>query len=75
MYINDLPDVLVDCNDHMYTDDVQLYTSTRKENIDTCLHLINRDLNGIDNWASANGLCINPSKLKFIILSRTWIEY
>ena len=69
MYINDLPDVLVDCNVHMYADDGQLYTSTRKENIDTRLHLINRGLDRIDNWASANELCINRSKFKFIMLS------
>ena len=50
---------------------MQLYTSTRKENIDSCLHLINRDLDIIDSRASANGLCINPSKFKCIMLSRT----
>ena len=36
MYINDLPDVLVDCRVHIYADDVQFYTCTRKENIDSC---------------------------------------
>ena len=67
-------DILVDCNVYMYANDVQLYISTRKENIDTCLHLINRDLDRIDNLASANKLCINPSKSKFIMLSRTNIS-
>ena len=28
------------------------------------------DLNRTDNWASANGLCLNPSKSKCIMLSR-----
>ena len=47
MYINDLTDVLVDCHVHMYADDVQLYSSTRKENIDSYLHSINRNLDRI----------------------------
>ena len=37
-----------DCPVHMYADDVQLYTSTRKGNIEFCLHSINRDLDRID---------------------------
>ena len=40
----------------MYTDDVQLYTSTPEENIDPRLDYINRDLVRIDNCATANGL-------------------
>ena len=64
MYINDLPDVLVYREFHMYADDVQHYTSTPKENIDSCLNYIKRDLVRIDNWASANSLSINPSKSK-----------
>ena len=47
----DLRDVLIDCRVLMYADDVQLYTSTRKENIDSCLHLINRKFYKIDSWA------------------------
>ena len=49
MYTNDLPDFLVDCNIHMYPNDVLLYTSIRKENIDTCLLLINREMDRIDS--------------------------
>ena len=49
MYINDLPDVLVHCNVHMHANVVQRYTNTPKENIDSCLDYINRDLVRIDN--------------------------
>ena len=51
MYINDLLDVLFDCRVHIYTDDVQLYTSILKENIDICSHIINRDLDKIYSWS------------------------
>ena len=55
----------------MYADDVQLYRSTCVENIRLCIYSINDDLQKIDNWANANGLCINPSKSKCSLLSRT----
>ena len=63
IYVNDLPNVLFHC--------VQLYTGTPKENIGSCLDYISRGLVRIDNWASAKGLCINPSKSKCIIHSMT----
>ena len=68
IYINDLPNVLVHSNIHMYADNVQIYSRTPKENIDSCLHYINRDLVRVDDWGSANGICINPLKSKCIIL-------
>ena len=74
MYINDVPDVLVDYHIHIHADEVQLYTRTRKENIDSCLHLINSDLDRFGNWASANELCFIPSKSKCIMFSRTNIS-
>ena len=55
----------------MYPDVVQIYTNTCKENIDSCVDCINRDLVRIDNWASTNELGINPSKFKCIILSKS----
>ena len=55
----------------MYANDVQLYRSTCIENIRLCIDSINDDLRKIDNWAYANGLCINPSKSKCLLVSRT----
>ena len=66
MYINNLPVVSVHCNVHMHADDVELYTYTPKENINSCLDYLIR----IDNWALTNRLCFNPSKSKCNILSR-----
>ena len=55
----------------MYADDVQPYRSTYIENIRLCIDSINDDLRKINNWANANGLCINPSKSKCSLLSKT----
>ena len=63
--INGPPNVLNNCSVHMYADDVQLYRSKRMENI------INCDLQKVDYRAKANGLYINPSKSKYLLLSRT----
>ena len=40
-----------------------------------CINFINDDLWKIVNWANANGLCINPSKSKCLLLSRTKIAF
>ena len=72
MYVNDLPDVLFDCCVHVYADHVQLYTSIRKENIDSCLHSIDRVLDRIESWASTKK---NHSKSKCIMLSRTKVSF
>ena len=42
---------------------VQLYRSTCIGNVRLCIDSINDDLRKIDNWANANGLCINPTIL------------
>lgn len=70
IYINDLPDVLKNCNFHIFADDVQIYYSTPSNNINICIDNINNDLRNIHNWASNNGLCINPRKSKCIFISR-----
>ena len=43
IYINNLPDVLVNCNVLMYTDDVQLYRSTCIENINLFIDIITKN--------------------------------
>lgn len=70
LYINDLPEVLNHCSIQMYADDVQLYLSTKIESVHSCINYINCDLDRIQKWASMNGLCINPTKSKCILISR-----
>lgn len=70
MYINDLPHVLKYCNIQMYADDVQLYVSTKADDMHNCLTQINDDLNQIECWANSNGLSINPKKSKALMISK-----
>lgn len=70
IYINDLPNIPVTCNIHMYADDVQLYTSAEAKEIRLCMSNINRDLDLVYQWANNNGLCLNPSKTKLIAISK-----
>lgn len=70
IYINDLPDIPTTCNIQMYADDVQLYASAKLNNIPSCISNINNDLELIYKWAVDNGLCLNPSKTKFLSIYR-----
>lgn len=54
----------------MYADDVQLYSSTSMNNLGACIQNINSDLDHISEWAKNNGLRINPSKSKCILISK-----
>lgn len=70
IYSNDLPSQIEHCKIHMYADDVQLYISCLQTDINTCIQKLNRDLNNINTWASANGLCLNARKSKAIIIGK-----
>ena len=74
LYINDLPDILQHCRIHMYADDVQLYHSSSFESVEVCVSEINEDLNTIYNWATKNGLCLNPDKSKYLVINRRKID-
>lgn len=70
LYANDLPMKLSNCKIHLYADDVQLTLSSPVQNTAVGISYLNDDLNKIFLWASANGLCLNPSKSKCIIISK-----
>lgn len=69
IYINDLTKQILYSNVHLYADDVQVYISAHKTNIDDCVHKLNEDLDRIHNWTTANGLCLNPSKSKCLVIT------
>lgn len=67
-YANDLPRNLKHCLVHMYADDVQIYLGTTINSLDESVSKVNADLENVHIWASSNGLCLNPSKSKCLII-------
>jgi len=70
IYINDLPNFIQTSSLHMYADDVQLYKNCGRNSMQQCAIDINSDLNAVSNWAKQNGLCLNPAKSKYLVISR-----
>lgn len=69
LYCNDLPQYVRHSSVHMYADDVQVYLNSSKADFENSVEKINSDLCGIDKWAKSNGLCLNASKSKCLIIS------
>ena len=74
IYINDLPTSLLHSKIHMYADDVQIYTSCKVSELVYTINLINDELLAINTWASKNGLGINPSKSKCLVIAKRKFE-
>lgn len=70
LYANDLPLQIKHCNVQMYADDVQLYIDCTRASMGQKVCSLNYDLDKIYNWATANGLRLNPSKSKYLIISK-----
>lgn len=70
LYVNDLPEHLLHCKIHLYADDVQPYLSSPVHNMSLAADCLNGELARIFLWATANGLCLNPSKSKCMVLHR-----
>lgn len=73
LYVNSLPYNL-QCQYHMYADDLQVYISGPPSEIDRLIGMINQDLATIEQWSNANGLSPNPKKTQAIIFSKSRIE-
>lgn len=70
LYSNDLPLQISHSRIHMYADDAQIYLSTPLANVNSAIQNLNEDLNKINIWASANGLCLNPKKTKCLVIHK-----
>lgn len=68
-YINSLPEGLR-CQYQLYADDLQIYISGPKEDVDQLVEMVNADLKTIENWAKRNELFPNPKKTQAIIFCK-----
>ena len=67
IYINDLPKCLnAGTKPDMFADDTQIATSS--DDIKVITETLNRDLNNVANWLSANKLTLNNSKTEYMII-------
>ena len=66
IYINDLPNCLLNSLPRMYADDTHLtFAAKTVSNIDSNL---NEDLSRVNNWLTANKLTLNTSKTEFMMI-------
>ena len=66
IYINDLPNCLLNSEPRMYADDTHLtFASNNIQNINTVL---NDDLARVEKWLTANKLTLNASKTEFMLI-------
>ena len=70
LYINGLPKCLLHSDIHIYADDVQISTNCKKDWIDDYCAKLNEDLDRIHYWTLSNGLHLNQTKLKDLIMAQ-----
>ena len=64
LYIDDLPDILINSQVSLYADDTVIYTSI--SGVDQACNVLQQDLNLLQNWCEMNKLTINCKKKKKI---------
>lgn len=64
----DVPKCFSKCKLHLYADDVQIYISANITEVERATSDINVELNNFCTWCYDNGLKLNPSKSKAIML-------
>jgi hypothetical protein len=69
-YINDVSKVIKYSRFHIYADDLQIYHSSSVSDLQRCYDEINMNLHQIHEWATANGLKLNPEKSQVILIDR-----
>ncbi|CAB0037291.1 unnamed protein product [Trichogramma brassicae] len=68
LFINDLPDVLVDSRCMLFADDLQVYSSFFPKDFARALSAFNRNVNAVSSWATANGLSLNRAKTQVMLM-------
>jgi hypothetical protein len=69
MFINDLCSYIRFSKFHFYADDLQIYLSEDRKDLDEMIFALNEDLAAIFQWSAENGLLLNPRKSQVILIS------
>lgn len=68
LYTADLPNHILDCEYHMYADDLQIYRTINPRESLVSINQINSDLERIAAWSELNCLVLNSAKTKYIVV-------
>lgn len=68
LYCADITTALKRCRYHIYADDIQVYISFKPDEHERALRDLSEDLDRIASWAENNGLVLNPTKTKYMLL-------
>jgi hypothetical protein len=55
---------------HIFVDDLQIYHTCAASDFHKCIDELNLDLQRVHEWATANGLKLNPIKSQVIVINR-----
>lgn len=68
LYSADITKSIKESKHHLYADDLQLYKSFKPRDTETATFRLNQDLDRIAEWSENNGLTLNPSKTKYLVI-------
>lgn len=74
LYSEDMENVFKSVSSHFYADDTQLYISCKLPDVNETINKINHDLQNLLTWSNANGIKINSSKSKCMVISRRNVD-
>ncbi len=74
LYVNDISSCIKNCKYQMYADDLQIYLSFSPKTINHAIQIMNNDISNIFKWTKENGLKLNGSKTKAIIISHSRLK-
>jgi hypothetical protein len=69
MFINDLCSCIHFSKFHFYADDLQIYLSEDRKDLDEMISALNQDLAATFRWSAENGLLLNNRKSHAILIS------